>query len=348
MGFHTVGNKSDKQIVDRCKRGDKGRHARTNLYPVLHHLHVPLKYICCTSEEKARLIARCVPWVKATTSLDEILEDKGINGVFVAATPSEHFAIASRVLEGGKSLFIEKPPCESLSQLDALLTLQRQSRAPVAAAGMQKRYAPGITVLRKRIAHEKPIGYSLKYLTGMYPESDELSGLFIHPLDLVTFLFGKAEAACITNIRKNGGTTLFLTLKHKDITGMLELSTHYSWTDAAEQLTVNTLSSTYTVTQTEEVIRTGKSASVFGIPLEKILRSPGTAEYLFRRNGFTPVFSDNPVYVQGFYHEIKTFVDTVEGRRAAPVPSALSSVRDTYILMDKIRSAVADAEPYLF
>ena len=52
-----------------------GQHSLTNLYPVLHYLGVPLKYICVTSERKARLIERKFPYMKATTSLDTILND---------------------------------------------------------------------------------------------------------------------------------------------------------------------------------------------------------------------------------------------------------------------------------
>ena len=49
-----------------------GQHSLTNLYPVLHYLGVPLKYICVTSERKARLIERKFPYMKATTSLDDM------------------------------------------------------------------------------------------------------------------------------------------------------------------------------------------------------------------------------------------------------------------------------------
>ena len=44
-----------------------GQHSLTNLYPVLHYLQVPLKYICVTSERKARLIERKFKGTKATT-----------------------------------------------------------------------------------------------------------------------------------------------------------------------------------------------------------------------------------------------------------------------------------------
>ncbi len=37
------------------------------------------------------------------------------------------------------------------------------------------------------------MSYNLKYLTETYPEDDVMLDLFVHPLDYVTFLFGKEE-----------------------------------------------------------------------------------------------------------------------------------------------------------
>lgn len=61
-----------------------------NLYPVLAFLHVPLKYICCKSANKLPLIENAYPGVHATTSLQEILADKDVKGVFVSAAPQAH------------------------------------------------------------------------------------------------------------------------------------------------------------------------------------------------------------------------------------------------------------------
>ena len=114
-----------------------GQHSLTNIYPMLHYLGVPLKYICVTSERKARLIERKFPHVKVTTSLDTILNDDEVRGVFVSASPSAHFSLASQILKSGKSLFIEKPPCQSLQELDALIDKQRLYGSPVAMVGLQ-------------------------------------------------------------------------------------------------------------------------------------------------------------------------------------------------------------------
>ena len=75
-----------------------GQHSLSNLYPVIHYLQIPLKYICVTSEDKAALIGRKFRGVIGTTDLDAILADPEIKGVFVAASPKAHYAIAQKVL----------------------------------------------------------------------------------------------------------------------------------------------------------------------------------------------------------------------------------------------------------
>ena len=83
--------------------------------------------------------------------------------------------------------------------------------------------------------------YHYCYLTGLYPEGDAMTDLFIHPIDYVLFLFGKAEIVSANMVKaSDGGNTLLLTLQHKSVLGMLELSTAYSWNDARETLNINT------------------------------------------------------------------------------------------------------------
>lgn len=79
-----------------------GNHSTNNLYPVLDYLHVPLKYICCRSNDKLPLIERMYPNVRATTSLHEILSDEEVKGVFVSVTPEAHYAISSEIVRAGR------------------------------------------------------------------------------------------------------------------------------------------------------------------------------------------------------------------------------------------------------
>ena len=265
-----------------------GQHSLTNLYPVLHYLGVPLKYICVTSERKARLIERKIPNVEATTSLGEILNDEAVKGVFVSASPSSHFSIASQILRSGKSLFIEKPPCQSLEELDRLIDLQRLYGSPVAMVGLQKRYAPAVHLLKQRLSKERLINYDLHsavhllkqrlskerlinydlhYLTGAYSEGNALLDLYIHPLDLVCHLYGEPEILAIRQVAKD---SFILMLQHPHIVGTLELSTAYTWTAAKETLKVCTKSGIYTLSQMEKLTFTPMVSTVFGIPMEKL------------------------------------------------------------------------------
>ena len=323
-----------------------GQHSLTNLYPVLHYLGVPLKYICVTSERKARLIEHRFPGVKVTTSLDTILRDDAVKGVFVSASPSAHFSIASQVLCSGKSLFVEKPPCQTLEELDTLIDLQRLYDSPVAMVGLQKRYAPAVQLLKQRLRKAHLISYDLHYLTGAYPEGNALTDLFIHPLDLVCHLFGQPEILACQ--RPTGGSYLLM-LRHPHIVGTLELSTSYSWTAAEESLKVCTRSGLYRLNGMEKLTFTPSPSTIADIPMEKLHPHHKRVEYLCQNNNSTPILANNQVYTQGYFGEIEAFVCQVENERAGTlarmgrrtlgmngspkVATDLTSVRGTYELL---------------
>lgn len=309
-----------------------GQHSLTNLYPVLHYLQVPLKYICVTSERKARLIERKFKGIKATTRLDDVLNDEDVKGVLVAASPSAHFTIASRVLQSGKSLFIEKPPCQSVAQLKALTAMQQASGSRIAIVGLQQRYAPAVQILKHRLKGERLLNYDLHYLTGAYPEGDALLDLYIHPIDLATWLFGKAEIVSYLEIDEH---SYILMLRHQHIVGTIELSTCHCWQDARQSLTVHTRSGNYHLAQCEELSFAPKQAVIAGVPIDKLLSRRQSVEYLYRHNSFSPTIANNSIYTQGFFQEVSTFVNAVEGKRAN-VLTDLQSVEPTLKLIDKI------------
>lgn len=316
-----------------------GNHSISNLYPVLEYLNVPLKYICCRSDGKLPLIERRWNGVHATTLLEDIISDENVKGVFVSVTPTAHFEIARQVLKSGKALFIEKPPCRSLEELQELMRMENEM-ASVTVVGMQKRFAPVARILSKRLMGETLLTYNMRYVTGGYPEGDALIDLFIHPLDYVCHLFGKAEICCLKHIQGRNGITLLLTLSHKDITGVLELSTAYSWQNAREILTVNTERGIYEQEQMETLTFTPKHGFVFGVPLEKVSRRTTITEVLFSRNNFVPTVMNNQLYTQGYLDEIRNFVEIVEKGGRAGLYCGFSSLYDTYGLIDSINDVL--------
>lgn len=316
-----------------------GSHCTANLLPAIQHLQLPLKYVCCTSERKAALISRKYGGIKGTTSLQDLLNDKSIAGIFVATRPQFHFQIASEIIKTGKALFIEKPPCETENELNALTDSAKLYGPAAVVVGLQRRFAPATQILLKRLKSEYTHHYHYRYLTGHYPEGDALLELFIHPLDYVTFLFGKAKVKSAETIAcKGGGQTLFLILEHRGVTGMLELSTAYSWQYAQERLSINTNKGHYVLDRTEQLNFIPCSSSVFGVPMEKVFRRNTPVVSLYGRNGFVPTISNNQLVSQGFLSEIETFADCVEGRSEANNAFGLESIRLVYALMAEIRA----------
>ena len=310
-----------------------GQHSLTNLYPVVRHLGLPLKYVVVTSERRARLIERKFVGLKATASLDEVLADDEVKGVFVSASPSAHFSLASRVLQSKKCLFIEKPPCQSLAELDRLIALQRLYGVPVAMAGLQKRYAPAVQLLKRRLSRERLISYDFRYLTGSYPEGQALFDLYIHSIDLVCHLFGRPEVmAC----HQSANDSWLLMLRHPHVVGTLELSTAYSWAAAEESLKVCTQSGVYQLSPIDSLTFTPRPATPFGIPLEKLHPCRCSREYLCRPDHFNPILAANPVYTQGYFREIQSFAEAVEGR-GSHVLTDLQSLRPTYETLEHIK-----------
>ncbi len=313
-----------------------GNHSISNLYPVLDYLHVSLKYICCKSVDKIPLIKHRWEHIQATTALEEILMDQEVEGIFVSVSPDAHFDMGRQVLASGKALFIEKPPCSSLTELQQLTDLERS----FVVVGMQKRYAPATKLLEKRLKKETLLTYNMRYLTGGYPEGNALIDLFIHPLDYVCHLFGKAEISGCEYIQGKNGTTLLLSLRHKGITGILELSTAYSWSDAKETLTVNTERGIYDLKQMETLTFAPKQGYILGIPLEKVKRRNIVTEVLFSRNNFVPTIVNNQIYTQGYLDEIRTFVEAVQNRNLNSRSYGFSSMHNTYTLIESIKKRI--------
>ena len=312
-----------------------GQHSLTNLYPVLHYLGVPLKYICVTKEDKAQLIARKYPNVTATTQLDDVLRDKDVAAVFIAASPAAHFSLAQQVLKAGKALFIEKPPCLNSNDLEVLNVLGDSKEVLV---GLQKRYAPAVRILKNRLEKDwmgSVFSYDLHYVTGAYPEGDSLTDLYIHPLDLAIHLFGPAT---VVAARRTSDNSYLLMLEHgKKTVGTVELSTSYTWTSASETLKICTKKGIYRLEQLDTLTFESKQASLMGIPLEKVHPTARSVQYLFARNNFTPTPTNNQLYTQGFYDELLSFTNLVEGRRAQNLTRPDSLV-DTFKLIEQLRS----------
>ena len=288
-----------------------GKHATTHLYPILQHFGVPLKYIFSGKKENSQnmcaVFKNCLP----ASTLSQILEDKEIAGVFVCTTPSAHFDIARQLLENGKHVFIEKPPCQTLQELETLKSKQGNS---IFHVNFQQRYSPAIVSIKKIAAKAK--FYRIEYQTGFYSSENVLTELFIHPLDIALHLFGKLNVCAGQKIITASGITYLVQLNHASgMVGELRLSTAYSWQNAIESIEVHTGKDVYNCEFPFKLTRTVLPSPVLGVPVEKILKSPLREEVILNGHTIDTSLPNHTSYLYGFYNSVDTFIQNAEDNK---------------------------------
>lgn len=307
-----------------------GNHALQNLYPVLNYLHVPLKHIVTRSEKSAEIARHAYPNCEITTGLDRVLTDNSVKGVFICTTPTSHYDLVAKSLSAGKHVFVEKPPCTSLEALNALIEIQKKQSVEV-FVGLQRRYSPVFSILKSKLKNTNH--YIYRYATGAFPEGDALFELFIHPIDIIQHLFGGATLeSCLR--RKN---TYLINVKHENgAIGSIELSADYTWKKSFEYLSVNTDSGVFVLDGLDSLVFQKKSKIIVDIPLEKIATYAPQYTVLFNRNRFIPNIQNNDLFVQGFYDELKSFVELCETGNEKLNKSGLLAIRDTFVFLEKM------------
>jgi virulence factor len=314
-----------------------GNHSLHNLYPVLAYLNVPLKYIVTKSEKTAELVQKSYSQVIATTDFDQALNDSDVRGVFICSDPQSHFQLTQNALNHNKHVFVEKPACMSSSELNRLIQTSRTTQTHC-VVGMQKRFSTCTKLLTGRLKPNQVISYNYRFGVGAYPEGNIVLDLFIHPLDLVVFLFGKAEIVSIVQTKNDKGIySVMLQLKHGNSIGSVEISTAYSWSEPVEELTVNTKTGVYEMKNHQLLTFSPKPPTVLSIPLEKIVTHQVEKQILFNGNSFLPVAKNNLLVSQGYFEEIEAFINICENKtknnRSSP-----ESLMETYRLLEIIQS----------
>lgn len=286
-----------------------GVHSITSLYPILRHFNIRLRYICTKNADWQQQLSPLFPNCRFTHDLTDILNDNSVAGVFVCTDPDAHFDILSRLLRAGKPVFIEKPPCRTLAQLREL---QQISPSGICKIGLQRRYWPGNKYLIKKCP--QAVSYIYQFQTGPLSQGDPFTELFIHPLDYAGFLFGQPTIRSFSKHKDAKGITLQLHLSHPNgCSGLIHLSTHYSWNPPLESLTLNIPGETLTLQYPTSVSGTKMPLRPMNVPTERLLNNHlQTKQYYSGTPTLTPAWETNSLLVQGFLGEIETFVSLVE------------------------------------
>ena len=141
--------------------------------------------------------------VTVYTDYDLFLDSPLVDFVIIASTSSTHFDLASRAIQKGKPVLIEKPICTSSEECDSLVNLSRKYNIPVGGI-FNCRYYPAYQLVHKTVSERRlgrivaasvsvPWFRSNEYYVGRSQSKDGGGVLMIqalHAIDLLLWFCG--------------------------------------------------------------------------------------------------------------------------------------------------------------
>jgi predicted dehydrogenase len=125
---------------------------------------------------------------KAFGSIEQLIETRAVSAASVAVPTVHHLAIASRLMDAGIDVLIEKPLAPSLAEADELIKLAAKTKR-VAQVGHLERFNPAVRATFPLIS--QPMFFEVHRLSVFTPRSldvDVVLDLMIHDLDAVLSL----------------------------------------------------------------------------------------------------------------------------------------------------------------
>jgi len=148
-------------VVNLAKRSNEGQKinlgiigagnfAKTMLLPFLKNEKVNCHTVATATGISAKDTALKFGFGSATTDYKEILGDSNINTVMVLTRHASHGKFVKDVLSAGKNVYVEKPLCVDIAELEDIESAIRSS-GTLLMVGYNRRFSPSIIKLRELI-----------------------------------------------------------------------------------------------------------------------------------------------------------------------------------------------------
>jgi predicted dehydrogenase len=152
----------------------------------------------------SRTVAERFNFEYCTSDENEILQNDAVNTVFIAARHNTHAEYVLKALSNGKKVFVEKPLCLNLEELQGITNaynsaLSLQHSTPMLMVGFNRRSSPLVDFIKDNI-DTGPMSMIYRVNAGVIPidswvQDKEIGGGRIigevcHFIDLLTFING--------------------------------------------------------------------------------------------------------------------------------------------------------------
>ena len=172
-------------------------------------------------------------FAKTTTDENSIFDDPSINTVFSLTRHDQHANHVIKAIQNGKNVFVEKPLCLSLTDLESIETVLASAgdQPPAVMVGFNRRFAPTVQSLKAFLSKSTaPLTISIRFNAGELPvdhwtQNDDVGGGRLigeacHAIDLAIFLADSpavrvyAESIRLDDPAQVSDDQCFITLRH--------------------------------------------------------------------------------------------------------------------------------------
>jgi polar amino acid transport system substrate-binding protein len=230
-----------------------GSYAQSHLLPnIPKNGYVNLKGVMTSSGTSSRSVAERFGFEFCTGDENGIIENPEINTVFITTRHDSHADYVFKALKAGKHVFVEKPLCLSLQQLDEIVlatdshgqtqTLKNHidnmpyavgfpnvsTNQPILMVGYNRRFSPFATTVKEKLSLG-PMAMTYRVNAGAIPKESwiqdtdlgggRILGEVCHFVDFLTFLSGSLPVSVYAdsmNDPEGLNDTLTVSLKYEN------------------------------------------------------------------------------------------------------------------------------------
>jgi predicted dehydrogenase/threonine dehydrogenase-like Zn-dependent dehydrogenase len=181
-----------------------GNFAQSVLMPPLMKLAPRMRGVATTRPVNAKNAARKYGFEFYATDAAEIINDKGVNVIFVTSRHDSHARFVAQSLRARKSVFVEKPLALDNAELEGLLAAyaecELEGTVPLLMVGYNRRFSEPIRTIERLFAgRAEPLAMHYRVNAGFMPlthwiQQPEQGGRIVgeagHFVDVMQFLCG--------------------------------------------------------------------------------------------------------------------------------------------------------------
>lgn len=193
-----------------------GNYASRMLIPIFVKMGVKLKSIACSMGITGTQAGKKYQFNEVTTDAHSIFADPTINTVVIASRHDTHANFICEALRHNKNVFVEKPLCLSLDELNTIKQ-QLQETPGLLMIGFNRRFAPHIQKIKSLLSQEKePKSFIMTVNAGEVSASHwtqdpkvgggRIIGEACHFIDLLRYLAG-SEILSFNPVRMRASKT---------------------------------------------------------------------------------------------------------------------------------------------